>query len=96
MSREAGLAAVRQRRWGEASELLGELAASGQADAAALDKQKARWLREHGQELHDYRPSAARRAAPLRPQRSAPRLRAGSRPRPRCSSQETARAGKPG
>jgi hypothetical protein len=37
MSREAGLAAVRQRRWGEASELLGELAASGQADAAALD-----------------------------------------------------------
>jgi hypothetical protein len=38
MSREAGLAAVRQRRWGEASELLGELAASGQADAAALDK----------------------------------------------------------
>jgi len=72
MSREAGLAAVRQRRWGEASELLGELAASGQADAAALDKQKARWLREHGQELHDYRPSAARRAAPLRPQRSAP------------------------
>jgi hypothetical protein len=40
MSREAGLAAVRQRRWGEASELLGELAASGQADAAALDKQR--------------------------------------------------------
>lgn len=37
MSREAGFAAVRQRRWQEASELLGELSVSGQADAAALD-----------------------------------------------------------
>ena len=37
MLREAGLAAVQERRWREASDQLAELAANGQADAGALD-----------------------------------------------------------